>query len=258
MPSKPITVFRVDSGGDLDGTRCHVDPDVCIDFGVAYRRRPDVRFLLPKLAKLNENVRRVADWIPLYCSLRRSPNPDKMWFATITPGIGRREERHIELSRVEMCCLLDLYECDEATRKKLLGDPPIVADNPQGGDVGRSDGPAVPAEIATPEPETESTHPERVVDQVPPSPRPSIDFQALATALRKESKSNQAKLVEYMADKEEATAEEIAEHVNGDSETSDRAMWNNAKRTTDSLAALNSRLSFRFASGRMYREISPA
>ncbi|MGO9601657.1 MAG: hypothetical protein ACLP7Q_27090 [Isosphaeraceae bacterium] len=256
MPSKAITVFRVDSGGDLDGTCRRVDPGTCIDFGITYGKHPAILFFLPKLPKLNENIRRTVDWIPLFRSLRRAPKV--MWFTTITPGIGRREELHFELSQDEMCCLLDLCKCDEVTRKELLGDPPIAACNQQSGDMGGSHGPAVRAEIATPEPETESTHPERVVDQVPPSPRPSIDFQALAIALRKERKSNQAMLVEYMADKEEATAEEIAEHVHGDSETTDKAMWNNADRTTDSLALLDSRLSFRFVSGRMYREISPA
>jgi hypothetical protein len=89
------------------------------------------------------------------------------------------------------------------------------------------------------------------------TPRLSVDFKALVANLRKQGKPLQAKLVEYMADKEEATAEEIAEHVHGEKQTSDSAMWNNADRTTKSLALLGSRLSFRFASGRMYREISP-
>ena len=116
---------------------------------------------------------------------------------------------------------------------------------------------ATKADSAEPHPEGESKHIVPVVDQNPPPPRPKIDFKALAAALRKEGKGNQAKLVEYMADKEEATAEEIAQHVHGDSEASDQAMWNNAKRTTDSLALLDSRLSFRFTSGRMYRDDSP-
>jgi hypothetical protein len=60
-----------------------------------------------------------------------------------------------------------------------------------------------------------------------------------------------------MADKVKATAEAIAEHVHDDPKASDQAMWNNAKRTSDSLAALHSPLAFRFASGWMFREISP-
>jgi hypothetical protein len=88
-------------------------------------------------------------------------------------------------------------------------------------------------------------------------PAPPIDYAGLATKLRKAGKKLPARLVEFMADKEEAEGEQIAKHVHGDAETSDSAMWNNAKRTTDSLVALGSRLSFRFTSGRMFREISP-
>jgi hypothetical protein len=62
-----------------------------------------------------------------------------------------------------------------------------------------------------------------------------------------------------MEDKEvEATSEDIAEHVHGDRETSDDAIRKNALRATASLAQMGSRLSFRFASGRMYREIGLA
>lgn len=86
---------------------------------------------------------------------------------------------------------------------------------------------------------------------------PSIDYEDLATKLRKQGKGTQAALVEYMADKVKATAEAIARHVHDDPEASDRAMWNNAKRTSDSLAALGAPLSFWFASGWMFREISP-
>jgi hypothetical protein len=92
-------------------------------------------------------------------------------------------------------------------------------------------------------------------DKVPP---PAIDYEALAAEMRKQRKGTQAALVEYMADKPKAKGEEIAEHVHGDSEASDSRMWNNAKRTSDSLAELGSPLSFRFASGWMFREISPA
>lgn len=84
-----------------------------------------------------------------------------------------------------------------------------------------------------------------------------IDHEALATELRKQRRPKQAALVEYMADKLKAQAEAIAKDVHGDPETSDRAIWNNARRTSDWLAAKGSRLSFRFASGWVYREISP-
>jgi hypothetical protein len=88
-------------------------------------------------------------------------------------------------------------------------------------------------------------------------PPRAIDYETLATELLKQGKPIQAALVGYMADKTKATAEAIAKDVHGDPETSDRAIWNNAKRTSDSLAALGSPLSFRFASGWMFREISP-
>ena len=65
---------------------------------------------------------------------------------------------------------------------------------------------------------------------------PAIDYKALAKKLRLDGKSIQAALVKYMADKEEADAEDIAEKVHGDEEASHQAMWNNAKRTSDSLA----------------------
>ena len=86
---------------------------------------------------------------------------------------------------------------------------------------------------------------------------PVIDYEALATALRKRRKRTPAALVEYMASRTEATAEEIAEHVHGDPSTGDNAIWNNAKRASDALASMGSPLWFRFASGRMFREIGP-
>lgn len=84
-----------------------------------------------------------------------------------------------------------------------------------------------------------------------------IDFAAVVSELRKAGKVVQAALVEYMIDKTEATAENIAVHVHGDSETSEGAMRNNANRTSGSLVDLGVRLSFRLASGRMFRMISP-
>jgi hypothetical protein len=59
-----------------------------------------------------------------------------------------------------------------------------------------------------------------------------------------------------MADKETATAEEIGEGVHGNSQASDKAIGKNARETNDSLAGLEARLSFRFASGTMFRRIA--
>jgi hypothetical protein len=109
-----------------------------------------------------------------------------------------------------------------------------------------------------PKPQTDGGH-EHVksgVDQPPPPPRP-IDYKAWGVALRKAGKRNPAALVEFMADKEEATAREIGEHVHGDKDASDDAIRMNVNRTNDALVELDSPLSFRFVSGYVYREISP-
>jgi hypothetical protein len=158
-------------------------------------------------------------------------------FGTCHPIIG--DEDSIILSRA--CSMIDSV-------LRTRSSEPQVGDN---ADSGPPTGPAAPL------PEGRNRHIEDAVDQ-PPPPRPEIDFKALASALRKGGKGTQAALVEFMADKEEAIAEEIGKCVHDDEKASDSAMWNNAKRTTESLVQLGSRLSFRFASGRMYREISPA
>ncbi len=64
------------------------------------------------------------------------------------------------------------------------------------------------------------------------------DFAALAAKLRKARKSTQANLVEYMADKREATVEDVAEHVHANAETNEKTRAANANRTNDSLAEL--------------------
>ena len=84
-----------------------------------------------------------------------------------------------------------------------------------------------------------------------------IDFDALVAALHQKRKHTPARLVEFMKDRKEATAQEIGKPVHDDDEASDSAIWNNAKRTNDALAAMDSLLSFQFAGGRMYRVISP-
>ncbi len=86
-----------------------------------------------------------------------------------------------------------------------------------------------------------------------------IDFKAIAAALRMTGRGRptQARLVEYMADKEQAAEEDIAEHVHDDEETSTSAIHNNVKRTNRFLETIESRLRFHFRSGIVYREISP-
>ncbi len=96
-----------------------------------------------------------------------------------------------------------------------------------------------------------STPPEKT-----PPVTAEIDYQAIVTDLRKANKPTQSCLVEYMADKREATAEEVAVVVHGHSETSRNTIWANLQQTNKSLAKLGSPLSFRMASGRVFREIS--
>jgi hypothetical protein len=85
---------------------------------------------------------------------------------------------------------------------------------------------------------------------------PPIDFIALVNALLFQGKPTQAALVRFMADKETATAEEIGERVHGNPQASDKAIGKNARETSDSLAGLEARLSFRFVSGTMFRRIA--
>jgi hypothetical protein len=103
---------------------------------------------------------------------------------------------------------------------------------------------------------TEGVRVDLLPDRLNATNQAEPDFDALATALRKARKPTQAALVNYMADKRDALAEEIAAHVHGDEETSEDTMRMNARRTNDSLIALGSSLLFRFAAGRMFREIS--
>jgi hypothetical protein len=89
----------------------------------------------------------------------------------------------------------------------------------------------------------------------PPGP-PAIDFEALENALLEKGRSTQAALVRFMADKKTADAEDIAVKVHGNSRVGDKAIGKNARQTSDFLAAMGSRLSFRFASGWMIRRIA--
>ena len=80
------------------------------------------------------------------------------------------------------------------------------------------------------------------------------DFTKLANALRKQGKSRQAELVEFMADRTVATIEEVAENVHSNVEAGDEAIRANVKRTNDSLAELGVIVLFRVACGRVFRE----
>jgi hypothetical protein len=59
-----------------------------------------------------------------------------------------------------------------------------------------------------------------------------------------------------MRDKDSALLQDVAEEVHGDPDTSEKAMRKNANRTSESLAELQSRLSFRVAGGMMHKEIN--
>jgi hypothetical protein len=85
----------------------------------------------------------------------------------------------------------------------------------------------------------------------------AIDFAGLAGMLRKGKKPTQARLVEFMAYKPKATVQDVAEHVHGDSAAGDRTVSANARRVSDWLAEQGVPLSFRVASGYVFREIAP-
>jgi hypothetical protein len=84
----------------------------------------------------------------------------------------------------------------------------------------------------------------------------SIDFAHIASELRKEKKHTRARLVEFMAGRDEATVEEVAEYVHGDETTSEGAIRANVRRTSDQMAEMGVPLSFKVAGGRVFREVS--
>jgi len=98
---------------------------------------------------------------------------------------------------------------------------------------------------------------ERIPGSVEPARGEAVDFAALAAELRKANKPTPASLIEFMADKEEATVEDVAQAVHGDDKTSGQTVWANMKRTNDYLDKQRSPLSFRMAASRIFREISP-
>lgn|GEM_PF-5791651 len=89
------------------------------------------------------------------------------------------------------------------------------------------------------------------------SPIGPCDPRSIANELRKRRKLKQARLVEYMADRDDATADEIAEHIHQDPDASEKTMRENARRTNQSLAEMNVPLLFRFLGAHMFREINP-
>ena len=63
-------------------------------------------------------------------------------------------------------------------------------------------------------------------------------------------------LVEFMADKQEATVKEVAEYVHEHGDTAENTIRKNVQRTSESLAKMGSSLLFRMVSGRVFREIN--
>jgi hypothetical protein len=189
-------------------------------------------------------------------------------YASIAEAIRDIHEGTDNLRRCGDQTSKSIPECDNAASSDTPAGPPAGSSPPVGSDrpsdrtEAAADGPADRPEgepaadgpAGKPRADRQAAGADASGSKAPPPP---IDYEALATELRKRGRGTQAALVEYMADKPKAEAEKIAKHVHGDPEASDSAMWNNAKRTSDSLAALGSPLSFRFASGWMFREISP-
>jgi hypothetical protein len=93
--------------------------------------------------------------------------------------------------------------------------------------------------------------------KLPAPPVPEIDWDALVRGLELQGRPTRARLVAFMRSRETATGKDIAKFVHEDDDASSSAMWNNAKRTSDDLAIMGSRVSFRFVGGTMYRDISP-
>lgn len=104
--------------------------------------------------------------------------------------------------------------------------------------------------------EAEAEHGSRQpVSKVDDFPSVGVDISVVVSQLRRAGRPMQAALVEYMADKPEATADEIAENVHGNAETKEDTIRKNMDRTNGSLESMKQRLRFRFASSRLYREI---
>jgi len=79
----------------------------------------------------------------------------------------------------------------------------------------------------------------------------------LVTMLRKIGRPTQARLVEFLVGRREALSVEIADEVHDDSEISSKGIGKNVSRTNDSLVEFGSRIRYRFASSRVFKEKSP-
>jgi hypothetical protein len=90
-----------------------------------------------------------------------------------------------------------------------------------------------------------------------PPPRPAIDFKAVSRRLRDLGRNRRADLVDFMADKEEATVEDVAAAVHDYEETSDKTVRANADRANQDLVELGVPLSFCVKAGRVFRDIAP-
>lgn len=182
---------------------------------------------------------------PNICQVYLHREKRLLFVAVLTQFVNRYEPMQffqIPPSRVEQA----LLNFDEATQRRWLAlvTPEVATEAPAG----------------APSREHESKPHEAAPERQPegePHEGDRIDYAAVVSTLRKAGKRVQAALVEYMVDKKEATAEDIAEHVHKDSNTTEKAMRANANKTTASLEDMGIPVRFRLASGRMFRDISP-
>jgi hypothetical protein len=178
--------------------------------------------------------------------------------------ITREEARRWFVGRRELAPehLRPRARCEPSTADAAAANPPDSASPAPKPEEPPS---AKPPESASPAPKPGEPPPTKPPDfashapepEEPPPETTEIDFDGIATELHKQGKHTQARLVGYMAAKAQAQEEEIAEFVHEDEEASRSAIWNNAKRTSDSLLTLCPLLSFQFVGSIMYRTITP-
>ena len=75
--------------------------------------------------------------------------------------------------------------------------------------------------------------------------------------LRKSGARTRAALVEFMKDRDSATTDEIAHHVHGDDQTTEKAISKNVQRTNESLIEMGFPLRFSLSSGLVFKEKQP-
>lgn len=80
-------------------------------------------------------------------------------------------------------------------------------------------------------------------------------YNALIDELRKRRASTQAKLLEFMRGRDEATVQDIAHEVHGDGQTGDDAIRQNVRRVNRELESRGIALRFRVASGRIHKGV---